>query len=66
MTFEGAEQLKHISGITSVTRVINKRGESNIFTHNPNWNGDNLGTIYIPEAGKTITLNATNLPVYKK
>lgn len=66
LTNEGAAALKQISGIKSVTKVINKNVEANIFSRNPNWNSDNMGPIYIPEAGKTITLTKENLPQYKR
>ena len=59
LTKEAAATLRSISGIKTVTQIDNKEGESNIFTRNPNWNGDNFGPIYIPEAGKTVTLNLT-------
>ncbi|WP_291131400.1 signal peptidase I [Flavobacterium sp. UBA7682] len=66
LTNEGAAALKQISGIKSVTKVINKNVEANIFSRNPNWNSDNMGPIYIPEAGKTITLTKENLSQYKR
>ena len=31
-----------------------------------NWNRDNFGPIYIPEAGKTVALNIETLPFYKQ
>ena len=34
--------------------------------NNKNWNKDNFGPIYIPEAGKTVALNKETLPFYKK
>ena len=66
LTNEGAAALKQINGIKSVTKVINKNVEANIFSRNPNWNSDNMGPIYIPEAGKTITLTKENLSQYKR
>ena len=66
LTAEGAQTLKSVPGIKSVTRVVSKIGESNIFSHNPNWNADNFGPIYIPEAGKTVALNLQSLPFYKR
>jgi len=66
LTTEAVDKLKQIQGIKSVTKVQNKRGEPNIFTHNPNWNSENLGPIYIPEAGKTVALNKQTLPFYKR
>jgi len=66
LTAEGAKRLKEISGIKSVTRIVSKTGESNIFSHHPNWNADNFGPIYIPQAGKTVALNKQSLPFYKR
>ena len=73
LTFENAEKLKSISGITSVKRMINKKAEDGVFPDfkdgktsvTNNWNGDNFGPIYIPEAGKTVALNKETLPLYK-
>lgn len=73
LTFEGAERLRQTPGITAVNRVVNKGAEDGIFpdfqdgrpsTVN-NWNCDNYGPIYIPQAGKTVTLNKQSLPFYK-
>ena len=73
LTFEGAEKLKTVSGIKTVNRVIEKGPKDGVFPDfedgNPSvtndWNGDNFGPIYIPEAGKTVTLNKETLPLYK-
>ena len=73
MTFDGAERLKNVPGITSVTRIIHKGTEDGIFPDfqdgKPetvrNWNNDNFGPIYIPQAGKTVVLNSKSLPFYK-
>jgi signal peptidase I len=73
LTFENAEKLKSISGITSVKRIINKKAEDGVFPDfkdgkpsvTNNWNGDNFGPIYIPQAGKTVALNKETLPLYK-
>jgi signal peptidase I len=66
LTAEGANRLRNVPGIKSVTQAISKEGESNIFSNNPNWNSDNFGPIYIPEAGKTVALNLQSLPYYKR
>lgn len=74
LTAEKYEQLKSDSRIISVKRQISKDAEDGIFTDildgkpslKNNWNRDNMGPIYIPEAGKTVTLNKENLPLYKK
>lgn len=74
LTAEKYEQLKSDSRISSVKRQISKTAEDGIFPDiqdgkpsvKNNWNRDNIGPIYIPEAGKTVTLNKENLPLYKK
>ena len=63
---ENVARLKNIPGIKSVTRIVSKDVEKGIFPHNQNWNVDNLGPIYIPEAGKTVELNKETLPFYKR
>jgi signal peptidase I len=73
LTFENAERLKNVPGITSVTRNIRKSAEDGIFpdfmdkkpSSIRNWNADNFGPIYIPQAGKTVKLNKETLPFYK-
>jgi signal peptidase I len=73
LTFEGAERLRKTPGITAVIRYINKGAEDGIFPDfkdgnspvNFNWNCDNYGPIYIPQAGKTVKLNTAILPLYK-
>lgn len=73
LTFEGAEKLKSVYGIKSVNRIIQKGPEDGAFPDfkdgkpsvTNNWNGDNYGPIYIPEAGKTVALNKKTLPLYK-
>ncbi|MFC6876557.1 signal peptidase I [Flavobacterium myungsuense] len=67
LTEETAERLKNNPGVTSITRNISKEGEPAVFPQiNNNWNKDNYGPIYIPQEGKTITLNSENLPLYKR
>jgi signal peptidase I len=67
MTFESAERMKNMPGITSVKRNIDNKQESSVFPHTKNtWNKDNYGPIYIPQEGKTVALNANSLPFYKR
>ncbi len=74
MSFEAVEKLKNIPGITSVTRIIHKGAEDGVFPDfqdgkpsvTNNWNNDNFGPIYIPQAGKTVNLDQKSLPLYKK
>ena len=49
--------------------VISVKEIYEIFPHSINqkfWTKDNLGPIYIPEAGKTVALNLQSLPFYKR
>lgn len=73
LTFEGAERLKNFPGVKYVKRNISTIAEDGVFPDfkdgkipsENNWNGDNYGPIYIPEAGKTVTLTRETLPLYK-
>ena len=74
LTFNSAERLKSMPGITKVERIIHNTVEDGIFPdfkdgNDPidnKWNNDNFGPIYIPEAGKTVAINRKTLPFYKK
>jgi len=66
LTEASAERLKNTPGITAVIREIDKGNDNAIFPHINKWNQDNFGPIYIPEAGKTVTLNNESLPFYKE
>jgi len=65
-TLENAENLRKKQIVDSVVRIIHKDVEKSIFPGNKDWNVDNLGPIYIPEAGKSVELNKETLPFYKK
>ena len=73
LTFANAERLKNIPGILSVNRIIKTGSEDGIFPDyqdgkpsvTNNWNADNLGPIYIPQAGKTVALTKESLALYK-
>ena len=73
LTLKGAEAIRNTQGIDSVIRYIartpdgvfpNTRDHS--YANTKDWNQDNMGPIYIPEAGKSVELNANTLPFYKK
>ncbi|WP_445455366.1 signal peptidase I [Flavobacterium sp. HNIBRBA15423] len=73
LTFDKVERMKSDSRIISTKRRIKKGPEDGIFPdfkdgkESPirDWNSDNYGPIYIPEAGKTVTLTKETLPLYK-
>jgi signal peptidase I len=52
--------------IKSLQRNIAIEPEAGVFPYNSNWNKDNYGPIYIPQAGKTVALTIQSLPFYKK
>ncbi|WP_010520407.1 signal peptidase I [Aquimarina agarivorans] len=70
--FTEAEAKKYAgtSKIASVERVISLKGEkeTKIFpnTGKVDWNKDQMGPIYIPEAGKKINLTPDNVALYKR
>ena len=70
LTDEMAQKLRNNPKIDSVVRNILPKGQrgGNIFPQDSNfpWNYSQLGKIYIPEAGKTVALNLSTLPLYKK
>lgn len=56
--------------VISITKELAPAGNYNtsVFPNNIafNWSSDNFGPIYIPEAGKTVTIDLKSLPLYKK
>lgn len=64
------EALEKDQRIDSVVKQLEAAGVAgrNIFPQNAqySWNNDNLGPIYIPQAGATVALNPETLPLYKK
>lgn len=65
MTAETAERLKSMPGVLLVKRNVTK-GWDGCFPGGNNWNGDNYGPIYIPEKGKTVTLDRESIKYYKR
>jgi signal peptidase I len=70
LTDENAGKLKSNPLVKRVTKLLSPKGEytESVFPHNSQyaWSIDNYGPIYIPEAGKTVELNAKSLPFYKR
>ncbi|UPQ78147.1 signal peptidase I [Flavobacterium azooxidireducens] len=65
VTDENAARLRNNPIVKSVTKRIDTDGTTSVFPHTKNWNTDNYGPIYIPQAGKTVALNKETLPFYK-
>jgi signal peptidase I len=70
LTDEMVTELRQGTAIDSVVRIVDPKGlqGGNNFPQNPNypWNYDQMGPIYIPEKGKTVALDLSVLPLYKK
>ncbi|SIS50136.1 signal peptidase I [Zobellia uliginosa] len=70
LTDEMVEVLKKEASLDSIVRIVEKKGVAggNIFPQSPDypWNYDQMGPIYIPEKGATVSLNLKTLPLYKK
>lgn len=67
LTEDIANKLRENSAIDSVIKTVHNPDVS-IFPHieSNQWSQDNLGPIYIPEAGKTVKINTEVLPFYKE
>lgn len=68
-TTENAARARNSAYIKSLVRQIKTPGENpRIFPQNKyyKWNADFFGPIYIPEKGKTISINLAVLPLYKR
>ncbi|WP_394757964.1 signal peptidase I, partial [Flavobacterium sp.] len=66
VTEDAAKKLKEIPAIKSIVRNNSTEPDRRIFPHNQNWSQDNFGPIYIPESGKTVSLNKETLPLYRR
>ncbi|MEG3657168.1 signal peptidase I [Arenibacter palladensis] len=68
LTEEEAKNYTGKDGITSINKFSYKNADTSVFPQNPAYAGtvDNMGTIYIPEKGKTVLLNVDVLPIYEK
>jgi len=70
LTLANAEAISKFSNVTEVSQVLARKGEyaPHIFPYNPlyGWNEDNFGPIWIPEKGKTVKLDTSNLCLYER
>ena len=70
LTDEYKNKIERFKSVKSVIKIVEDSGVYNpdIIPHNHNyqWNNDNLGPLYIPEAGKTIKIDTLILPLYKR
>ncbi|MCX2680712.1 signal peptidase I [Galbibacter sp. EGI 63066] len=71
MTAKAAKQLEDNPNVVNVQRNIEPEGASKIAPVFPQfgnfqWNQDQYGPIYVPEAGKKVALDLDILPLYKR
>ncbi|WP_062060790.1 signal peptidase I [Aquimarina longa] len=70
MTEDAATRFKNHPNVASIQRNVTPKGvkDSNIFPNNGkvNWNSDNFGAIYIPEAGKTVKMDLKSFSLYRR
>ncbi|MGJ8667039.1 MAG: signal peptidase I [Patiriisocius sp.] len=70
MTDEAMEQFKSYKDVAKIVPIKEESTQYNsgIFPHNSQyaWNNDFFGPIYIPEAGKTVKIDAQSIPFYKR
>ena len=66
LTDENVARLRNNPMVKSVTKVIDSVGNKYVFPHTKDWNADNYGPIYIPQAGKSVSLTKETLPFYKE
>ncbi len=66
---EDARLISNNPTVKGLKKRLSPKGErEDVFpnVNSLNWNRDNFGPVYIPEAGKTVALNLETLPFYKK
>lgn len=70
LTNKTAERFRNHPNVASVTKIIDEKGAKggNLFPNNGrlDWNGDQYGSIYIPQKGKTVDLTYDSAPFYRR
>ena len=70
LTAENAKLIKEMYVVKNLQVMNQPAGQydASIFPHDPNlqWNVDNFGPLYIPKKGVTITLNQSNINIYRR
>ena len=69
LTAENVERLKSLPEVTDITRYVNRIPSESIFPHDPMqypWTEDMFGPLWVPQAGATVPLNLTTLPLYER
>jgi signal peptidase I len=70
LTDENVKNISSMRNVVAVNKIILPGGyyDFSIFPHDVRypWNLDNFGPLYIPEKGKTVSLDTVNLVLYKR
>ena len=70
LTEEAFERFKNHPNVASISRVVDTSSvsDTSLFPQKTdhNWNNDNMGPIYIPKRGETISLNSENIEMYRR
>jgi len=70
LTDENMKKITKFKSVAKVTPIIHDSAvyDPDIFPHDPRfkWNNDYFGPLYIPEAGKTIQIDTSNISQYKR
>ncbi len=63
-----AERMQAVKGVTSVTKYNASEPDKGVFPHSDAyaWNVDNIGPLWVPQAGVTVELTLENLPLYRR
>jgi signal peptidase I len=70
LTEENAKKIKKFNSVHEVTKIVHDPGifDPDIFPNDERyrWNNDNFGPLYIPEKGKTIKIDTSNISMYER
>ena len=69
LTDDAFERLKNHPNVASIKKAVDTLSRSTKLYPNDRksrWNNDNMGPIYIPEAGQTVALTSESMPFYKR
>lgn len=70
LTYENYKKIKRFKVVKSIVRDVTTKGDfdPSIFPYDERykWNLDYYGPLYIPEAGKTIDIDTSNISIYKR
>ncbi len=70
LTEENAKKIKKFNSVREVTKIVHDSGifDPDIFPNDERylWNNDNFGPLYIPQKGRTIKIDTSNISMYER